>query len=39
MHERYFTSNKQNEQIVNYIWPTLIDTSDRTCLIKGIVIT
>ena len=39
LHERFYTSNKNNEQIVQYLWPTLVDSSDDSCLIKGIVIT
>jgi hypothetical protein len=39
IHERHGSSNKYNDTIIQYVWPTLIDTSDRTCLVKGIVIT
>ncbi len=39
IHERFYTSSKHNELILQYLWPTLVDTSDRSCLIKGIVIT
>lgn len=39
VHERSDTSNVANEQVVNYVWPALIDSSDSSCLSKGIVIT
>jgi hypothetical protein len=39
LHERTDKSNKQNDHIIQYIWPSLIDTSDNSCLSRGIVIT
>lgn len=38
-HERSDVSDRQSDQIIQYIWPSLIDTSDGSCLSKGIVIT
>ena len=39
LHERTDKSNKQNDHIVQYIWPSLVDSSDNSCLSRGIVIT
>ena len=39
LHERSAQSNKQNDQILNFVWPSLIDSSDNKCLSKGIVLT
>ena len=39
LHERGDGSNKLNDQIAQYAWPSLVDTSDNSCLSKGIVIT
>jgi len=38
-HQRTERSNKQNDSIIQYVWPSLIDTSDNVCLSKAIVIT
>ncbi|CAF0942808.1 unnamed protein product [Adineta steineri] len=39
IHERFHTSDKESETIVEYIWPCLIDGRDRACVAKGVVIT
>jgi hypothetical protein len=39
IHERFHTSDKESETIVEYIWPCLIDGRDRTCVAKGVVLT
>ncbi|CAF0847823.1 unnamed protein product, partial [Brachionus calyciflorus] len=39
LHERSETSNKNSDQIFNFVWPSLIDSSDNKCLSKGIVAT
>jgi hypothetical protein len=38
-HERSEFSNIDNDQINQFIWPSLIDSSNNTCLSKGLVIT
>ncbi|CAF0949797.1 unnamed protein product [Adineta ricciae] len=39
LHERFHTSDKESETIIEYIWPCLIDGRDRTCVAKGVVLT
>jgi hypothetical protein len=39
LHERTETSNKQSSQIIQYVWPSLMDSTDNFCLSKAIVIT
>ncbi|CAF0976984.1 unnamed protein product, partial [Didymodactylos carnosus] len=39
LHERFHTSDNESETISEYIWPCLIDSRDRTCVAKGVVIT
>ncbi|RNA21643.1 hypothetical protein BpHYR1_040813 [Brachionus plicatilis] len=36
LHERSQESNKNSDQIINFVWPSLIDTQDNKCVSKGI---
>ncbi|KAI3383607.1 hypothetical protein SNEBB_002679 [Seison nebaliae] len=38
-HVRFHTSDLEANDIVDFQWPTLIDTSDGECVVKGIVTT
>lgn len=39
LHERSQGSNKNSEQILNFVWPSLIITNENKCVSRGIVIT
>lgn len=39
LHERSHGSNKNCDQILNFVWPSLIDSQDNKCVSKGIVLT
>lgn len=39
IHERSHGSNKNSDQILNFVWPSLIITNENKCASKGIVIT
>lgn len=39
IHERSENSNTQSEHIIQYVWPSLMDSTDNFCLSKAIVIT
>lgn len=38
-HERADMANQKSENILQFIWPSLVDSSSNACLTKGIVIT
>lgn len=38
-HERFHTSDRASDQIVSYLWPSLLEKQSGRCVAKGIVIT
>lgn len=38
-HDRFHTSDRASDNIVSYLWPSLLEKQSGKCVAKGIVIT
>ena len=39
LHTRFFNANKDHSNIVQYLWPTLLQSSSGPILVRGVVMT